>query len=166
MHRPDVSSVADRSEVEMPRIFSFLLQLLILAAPSVAGAQGVRDFHAAMAAEWQTKFTESPATGTADFHLDLSTLTFSWTVSFRDLSGPLDSLAVYGPAQPGANGAKFLDLGTKGGRSPITGSAVITEAQVQYLLYGWTYVNLTTAKFPWGEIRGQLDVKAPQEGKQ
>jgi CHRD domain len=38
---------------------------------------------------------------------------------------------------------------------------VITAAQVQYLLYGWSYVNLTTAKFPSGEIRGQLDVRPP-----
>lgn len=150
----------------MGRLLLSALSVLVLLGPMAANAQGVRDFHAVMAAEWETKYTESPATGIADFHLDLSTLIFSWTVSFKDLSGPLETLAVYGPAQPGANGGKFLDLAVKGSRSPIVGSAVLTEAQVQYLLYGWVYVNLTTGKVPWGEIRGQLDVKAPVEATQ
>ena len=71
--------------------------------------------------------------------------------------------AVYGPAQPGANGAKFLDLAPKGANSPLKGSAKLTEAQVQYLLYGWVYLNITTAKYPLGEIRGQLDVTQPKQ---
>ena len=120
-----------------------------------------RDFYADMAAEWQTRYTASPATGSAEFHLDLKTLTLSWTITYQDLSGPPRSLALHAPAQPGANGAKVLDLATRGSRSPVRGSAVITAAQVQYLLYGWTYVNLATTKFPWGEIRGQLDVRPP-----
>jgi hypothetical protein len=136
--------------------------LLLFVLPGLAHAQGERDFHALMAAEWQTKYTESPGTGTADFHLDLSNLKFTWTITFKDLSGPLETLAVYGPAQPGANGQKFLELAKKGATSPVKGSATLTEAQVQYLLYGWTYVNLTTTKYPLGEIRGQLDVRAPE----
>ncbi|MBL8629704.1 MAG: CHRD domain-containing protein [Rhodospirillaceae bacterium] len=146
----------------MVRLFLRTVLLFITALPSLAAAQGQRDFHAVMAAEWETKYTESPGVGTADFHLDLSNLKFTWTITFKDLSGPLETLAVYGPAQPGANGAKFLELATKGATSPVRGSAAITEAQVQYLLYGWTYVNLTTGKFPWGEIRGQLDVRPPE----
>jgi hypothetical protein len=121
-----------------------------------------RHFRADMAAEWQTRYTASPATGSADFHLDLKTLTLSWTLTYQKLSGPPRSLALYAPAQPGANGAKILDLAPRGSRSPVQGSAVITAAQVQYLLYGWSYVNLATTKFPWGEIRGQLDVRPAQ----
>ena len=135
-----------------------------LASPTATSAMpaGTRHFHAAMAAEWQTRYTASAATGSADFHLDLDTLTLSWTITYRDLSGPPRSLALHAPAQPGANGGKILDLATRGSRSPVRGSAVITAAQVQYLLYGWSYVNLTTAKYPWGEIRGQLDVRPPE----
>jgi len=116
-----------------------------------------------MAAEWQTKFTESPATGAADFHLDLSTLTLSWNISFKDMTSPVVSAKLHGPAQPGANGGVILDIAGKGAKSPMKGSAVITEAQVQYLLYGWTYLNIVTERYSWGEIRGQLDVKPPQE---
>jgi hypothetical protein len=91
------------------------LQCLVLVASSsgaTAGAAGAtpplagtRDFHAAMAAEWQTRYTASAATGSADFHLDLKTLTLSWTIRFEDLSGAPRSLALHAPAQPGANGA-------------------------------------------------------------
>ncbi len=138
------------------------LGLLALMTPAIGmAADATRHFHAEMAAEWQTRYTASPATGSAEFHLDLKTLTLSWTLTYQDLSGPPRSLALYAPAQPGANGAKILDLAPRGSRSPVRGSAVITAAQVQYLLYGWSYVNLATTKFPWGEIRGQLDVRPP-----
>lgn len=146
------------------------LRAAAVAAPllmaGAAAAEGTRDFHADLAAEWQTKYTESPGIGHADFHLDIPTMTFSWDVSFKDLTGPLVLAAVYGPAQPGANGAKFLEIAGKGARSPLRGSAKLTDAQVQYLLYGWTYVNLITEKYPLGEIRGQLDVRPPQEARQ
>ncbi len=145
----------------MKQLFG-IIAIFGMLASAPAMAQGARDFHADMAAEWETKYTESPGVGTASFHLDLTDLTFSWNITFKDLSGPIVTAAVYGPAQPGATGGKFLDLAPKGAGSPLKGSAKITEAQVQYLLYGWVYVNITTAKFPLGEIRGQLDVKAPE----
>lgn len=138
------------------------LRCLLLAVPVAAAAADSRQFHADLAAEWQTRYTESHATGRADFHLDLATLTLSWTVSFEGLAGPARSIALHAPAQPGANGARVLELAAPGSRSPVRGSAVISAAQAQYLLYGWTYVNLATAKFPRGEIRGQLDVRPPE----
>jgi hypothetical protein len=130
---------------------------------NAAMAQGMRDFHADMDAASETKYAESGGTGAANFHLDLASLTLSWDVHFEKLSGPPTSIQLYGPAQPGANGAVIQTLGPAGAHSPLKGSAVITEAQVQYLLYGWTYINVTTARYPKGEIRGQLDVQVPKE---
>ncbi|MCB2106070.1 MAG: CHRD domain-containing protein [Rhodobacteraceae bacterium] len=118
-----------------------------------------RHFFAEMSALNQTKYTVSDATGIADFDLDLSTLTLSWNISFKGLSGPVTHMRLYGPAQPGANGAAMFDLAGKGATSPVTGSRVLTEAQIQYLFYGWTYLTVGTAKYDHGEIRGQLDVK-------
>lgn len=135
--------------------------MVVLLSPS-AFAQNTRDFYAEMAAEWQTKYTESPGRGEINFHVDLNTLTAAWEIKFKDLSGPPTSIKLYGPAQPGANGAAILSFGPKGSKSPLKGSSMLTEAQVQYLLYGWTYITITTEKFPLGEIRGQLDVRAPK----
>ena len=117
-----------------------------------------RVFNADLNAWNQTRLTESPANGMADFTLDLATLTLSWDVTFKGLISTPIAASLHGPSQPGANGLPFIDLAPNGIISPLRGSAVVNEAQVQYLLAGWTYVNITTEKWPYGEIRGQLDV--------
>lgn len=143
--------------------FICALMILVLMTPLSAFAQGVRDFGAEMSAENETKFTQSAAKGDVQIHVDLATLRASWTITYSGLSGPPTTVRLYGPAQPGANGGVIIDLAKPGAPSPITGSAILTEGHVQYLLYGWMYVNLTTSKFKLGEIRGQLDVRAPNE---
>lgn len=117
-----------------------------------------RIFHAELSAENQTRVTTSPAGGIADFKLDLTTLTLTWNVEFERLLARPIAASLHGPAQPGANGLPFVNLAPAGIKSPLTGSAVLNEAQVQYLLAGWTYVNITTKEYPYGETRGQVDV--------
>lgn len=129
-----------------------------LAGTSLQAQMTSRVFHADLNAWNQTRLTESPATGTADFELDLETLTLSWEVTFKDLISPPTAATLNGPSQPGANGLPYIDLAPEGIISPLKGSAVVNEAQVQYLLTGWSYVNITSERWPYGEIRGQLDV--------
>lgn len=117
-----------------------------------------RVFHADLSADNQTRLTISPASGTADLTLDLTDLTLTWEVHFKDLQSTPTRASLHGPAQPGANGLAFVDLAPEGIKSPLTGSAVLTEAEVQYLLAGWTYVEIATEKFPYGETRGPVDV--------
>jgi hypothetical protein len=57
----------------------------------------------------------------------------------------------------------MFSLAPKGLKSPIKGSSSVTEGQIQYFLYGWTYVNIVTKKFERGEVRGQLDIKPPEQ---
>jgi CHRD domain len=40
--------------------------------------------------------------------------------------------------------------------SPMKGSATLTEDQIKALTGGEMYINVHTAKYPDGEIRGQL----------
>ena len=40
--------------------------------------------------------------------------------------------------------------------SPMKGAAILTEDQSKALLSGNMYINVRTAKYPDGEIRGQL----------
>jgi hypothetical protein len=141
------------------RILSTGFVVTILALSQTASAQMTsREFHADLSAYNQTRLTESPATGKADLTLDLTTLTLSWEVHFEGLISPPIAASLHGPAQPGANGLPFIDLAPGGITSPLTGSSPVTEAEVQYLLAGWTYVNITTDRWPYGEIRGQVDV--------
>ena len=145
----------------MSRFLAIAIALTGIAA-SAHGELTERVFHADLSARNQTRLTESPATGKADFHLDLTNLTLTWEVEFKDLLGAPVAASLHGPSQPGANGLAFVDLAPEGFQSPLKGSAVLTEAEVQYLLAGWTYVNITTDKFPFGEARGQVDV-GPRE---
>ena len=146
----------------MSRIFT-LIALSVLAAATGHGELTSREFHADLAADNQTRLTISPAKGTADFYLDLTNLTLTWEVKFEGLISEPIAASLHGPSQPGANGLAFVDLAPDGIRSPLIGSAVLTEAEVQYLLAGWTYVNITTQKYPFGEARGQVDVGPREE---
>ena len=137
----------------------FVSGLACLAVFQSATAANMRVFHADMTADNETKFTESPATGKADITLDLDAKQIKWVVSFSGLKSEPVSIAIYGPAQPGANGQMMFSLAPKGLKSPLTGTSPVTEGQIQYLLYGWTYVNVITKDFEKGEIRGQLDIK-------
>ena len=146
----------------MSRWLALLVTLLAWVATPVHGEMTSREFHADLSADNQTRLTISPALGKADFFLDLTNLTLTWEVEFDGLISTPVAASLHGPSQPGANGLAFVNLAPEGIRSPLKGSAVLTEAEVQYLLAGWTYVNITTEKFPYGEARGQVDV-GPRE---
>jgi len=146
----------------MRKFFIYVIALFAFMAAASNGELTSREFHADLSANNQTRLTESPAVGKADFHLDLTNLTLTWQVEFEGLLSEPVAAKLHGPAQPGANGLGFVDLAPNGIQSPLSGSVVLTEAEVQYLLAGWTYVNITTKNFPYGEARGQVDV-GPRE---
>jgi hypothetical protein len=98
---------------------------------------------------------ETAATGTATVTFDATTLTVSWDIIYDDLSGPAVAAHIHGPAALGENAPPVIDFGTEL-ESQIEGSAVITEEQAADLANGLYYVNIHTAQFPDGEIRGQL----------
>jgi hypothetical protein len=82
---------------------------------------------------------------------------------FSDLTGPVTAMHIHGPAGPTTNAAVLVDLSslnftalnpTNGG--VIFGNVVVPSNAVPDLLAGLDYINLHTAAFPDGEIRGQL----------
>ena len=113
-------------------------------------------FYAHLSPEEQSSTTISPGSGRADFELDRATLRLSWRVSFKDLTSAAIGAAVHGPQRPGTNAGVQVDMGGKRPASSLQGSAVLTDAQLQYLLAGRMYVNIRTQKFPAGELRGQI----------
>lgn len=87
----------------------------------------------------------------------MATKTVRWVLTYQDLSSPPTKVTLHAPAQPGATGAAILDLSPGGPKSPARGAGKLTDAQVEYLLTGWSYALVTTRKYPQGEARGQLD---------
>lgn len=88
--------------------------------------------------------------------LDRKTGLFRWKLTFEGLSGPVRRANFHGPAMDGEVANPRVALGQRGISSPSEGRAMLTPAQRADLLAGQWYVNLGTARFPEGEIRGQL----------
>jgi hypothetical protein len=133
----------------------FVMCTLLVAAPAQA-ADPIAYF-AVLSADEQSTTTESPGTGRANFSLDRDTLRLSWRITFSDLTSPPTGAHIHGPQRPGANAGVQVDLAPKGVlKSPIEGSAVLTDGQVEYLVAGRMYVNIHTQKYPEGELRGQI----------
>src|SRR5262245_16781811 len=96
----------------------------------------------------------SPASGQATATLDTGTKTLTWTITFKDLSGPAVAAHFHGPSEPGKNAGIVLPF--KSAQSPIEGTAVLTDPQVADLVAGKWYANIHTAANPGGELRGQM----------
>ncbi len=118
-------------------------------------------FYTFLSADEESATTQSPGSGRADFSLDRSTLRLSWRVSYAHLTSPLTAAAIHGPQRPGTNAGVQIDLAPGSRTSPLTGSSVLTDAQLEYLLAGRMYVNLHTRRYPDGELRGQIQRVPP-----
>ena len=125
---------------------------IALLSASVAHADMLK-FHASMVAGEETPATNSKGKGTADFTIDTAAKKVMWTVMVEGLTGAPTAAHIHGPAAKGAKAPPEIDMS----KAIMSGSAAITEAQIADIKAGKTYVNVHTAKFPDGEIRGQLE---------
>jgi hypothetical protein len=113
-------------------------------------------FAAVLSADEQSAPTYSDGSGRAEFVLDRATLEFSWVVTYRGLTTAITGAHIHGPQLPGTNAGILIDIGDKGLGSPLTGSAILTDGLLEYLLAGRLYVNIHSTKYKDGELRGQI----------
>jgi mono/diheme cytochrome c family protein len=100
--------------------------------------------------------TNSAATGTGQITFNLVTGAVTGGIT---LSGITATMAHIHDGIAGTNGpviVNFVQSGTDPNRWDAQTGAVLTADQVTALLAGQLYVNVHTAAFPNGEIRGQL----------
>lgn len=96
-------------------------------------------------------------TGSGTAKLDTDTNTFSWDATFSGLSSAVTVAHFHGPAARSENAGVVVPIGTV---SPDSGSAVITPAEAADLIAGHWYLNIHSANFPPGEIRGQVEISS------
>lgn len=118
-------------------------------------------FLANLSADEESMVTESPGSGRAEFTLDRRTMKLSWKLTFKDLTSAPLAARVHGPQTPGGEAGALFDLAPNGVKSPLEGSHVLTDGELRYLLTDRLYVNITTAKYKQGELRGQLQRQRP-----
>jgi CHRD domain len=98
--------------------------------------------------------TDSTGTGSVVMTFDTVSKQLEWKGSYAGLSGEATAAHFHGPAEVGANAGVTIQIPSF--KSPFTGTAGLTDAQAADLAVGRLYINVHTAKFPNGEIRGQV----------
>lgn len=87
------------------------------------------------------QFTYDAETGKLDYYL-----TYDGATPTR--------IDLHGPARAGENAAPILAIPVS--PSPVSGSLALTKAQADNLLTGTLYVDMHSAAYADGEIRGQI----------
>lgn len=132
----------------------FLAAALAVTFVSAASADTI-GYTARLTGSREVPKTTSKGTGKLDASLDTSSKVLSYTLTFDGLTGPATMAHLHGPAPRGQNAGVLVPLG-KDVTSPLTGTATLTDDQIDALKAGKVYVNIHTAANPGGEIRGQV----------
>ena len=134
----------------IPGLSAFAL-ITLIAMPAPAFAETVK-MKADLKASEEVPPTESSGAGTAEITLDTDANKVSWKVTSDNLTGDVTAAHFHGPAKVGENAAPVVDISG----NLNEGSADVTADQLQMIREGNTYLNIHTAKYPDGEIRGQV----------
>ncbi|THD53220.1 CHRD domain-containing protein [Phenylobacterium sp.] len=92
--------------------------------------------------------------GSGDVFAMLDGKTLTYTVNYKDLTGPAVAAHFHDATAPGGNGPPIVPATVT--PSPIKGTATLTDAQIADFNAGKVYFNVHTAANPGGEIRGTL----------
>lgn len=128
---------------------------------SLSAARG-ETFTAYLNGAQQVPPVATGATGYARIVVNESAGTLSWTVVYNNLTSAQNAAHIHAPGAIGVNAAVAIGFAAPGGTSgTITGSGTITPTQLAQLRAHQGYVNVHSANFPNGEIRGQLGIDRP-----
>jgi hypothetical protein len=143
-----------------------IILALVLAAPAFAATAAyaaTEQFQATLKGSSEVPPTGSPGTGTLTASLDTISMKLDYTLTWSGLTGPATMAHFHGPAAAGTNAGVQVVIGGKkmpgmsmGPTSPVHAQATLTADQMAQLEHGDWYVNVHSAKFPKGEIRGQV----------
>ena len=124
----------------------------LAAAPAFAATE---NFAADLKAGSEVPANDSKGTGALTATYDTASKKLTYSVSYKDLSGPATAAHFHGPADAKTNAGvvvpvKEITPGT------LKGEATLTDAQAADLESGKWYFNIHTAANKGGEIRGQV----------
>ena len=119
----------------------------------------VRKFTATLTGAQEVPPTGSAATGNGNVLLDGTENQITANATFSNLGSNAGAAHIHGPAPVGSNADILFPL--EGVVAAISGlipdqTFAITSTQVSQLKAGQHYVNIHSANFPGGEIRGQI----------
>ncbi len=140
------------------KLNNFLVAALFVFAISISA--NAETFTANITGAQEVPANASTATAYGRVFVNETAGTLSYTVVFSGLTSNQTASHIHAPGVVGVNGPIIINLGAVGGTSgTISGTAAITPTQLELMRSQQTYINIHTADFPGGEIRGQLAVK-------
>ena len=117
----------------------------------------MKKYSAALNVGQETGTVKSAKRGASGrFTATLNGTSLSYTLTFTHLSGPATAAHIHGPAARHVAAGVLVAL-CGPCTSPASGTVTLTQAQIEQLNAGKTYVNVHTSKNPNGEIRGQIN---------
>jgi hypothetical protein len=128
-----------------------LVGLMLMASPAFAETMM---FKADLKGASEVPPAQSSGEGNMMLTLDTEKKTVAWKTTYTGLSGNATAAHFHGPAAPGENAGPAVDISGK----IEEGSAPVSDDQIKDLQAGKWYLNIHTAKYPDGEIRGQLEM--------
>jgi hypothetical protein len=131
-----------------------MLAFAALLALAPAAFAATENFSADLGAASEVPANDSKGAGTLTATYDTTSKKLTYTVSYKDLSGPATMAHFHGPADVTANAPVVVPA--KDAANPIKGEATLTDAQAADLQAGKWYFNVHTEKNKGGEIRGQV----------
>ena len=132
--------------------------LLSFAGLGIASSQETYKVKASLKGSQETPANKSKGTGsfTGTVVEKGKSKTLKWKLTFKSLSGPATAAHIH-MGKKGKAGNVIVPLCTPC-KSGAHGTAKVTEAIVNALEHHKAYANVHTAKYPNGEIRGQISV--------
>ena len=134
---------------------SLAVTALFAAAPAFAEMQ---NYAATLDAASEVPANDSKGTGALTATYDTASKKLTYSVTYKDLSGPATMAHFHGPADAKTN-APVVVPAKDVAASPIKGEMTLTDAQAADLTSGKWYFNIHTDKNKPGEIRGQVAKK-------
>ncbi|MBZ9675829.1 CHRD domain-containing protein [Mesorhizobium sp. ES1-1] len=141
-----------RMNTFLPVLSALAISTALFASPALAE---MVKYKATLDGSQQSPPVTTKGKGSATLTFDTVKKTLSWNVKYSGLSGPATAAHIHGPAAMGENAPPVIPF--KKLKSPIKGSATLTDAQAADLEAGKYYVNVHTAAHKDGEIRGQIE---------
>jgi hypothetical protein len=140
---------------ETPIMKMTMLTFATLIALTPAAFAATETYMADLKGASEVPAVDSKASGMVNATYDTATKKLTYTVTYKDLSGPAAAAHFHGPADAKTNAGvvvpvKDMTPGT------LKGEATLTDAQAADLQAGKWYFNIHTAANKGGEIRGQV----------
>ncbi len=132
-----------------------LLLLATVGCSQMQTSQSLVVYRATLNGAQEVPPAVTQGSGSAEVVFDSRSSTLSWTITHSGMTGPATVAHFHGPANPGQNAGVLIPIATPNAQ-PVKGQVVITAQQAGDLAAGRWYINIHSARYPGGEIRGQV----------